>query len=106
VPLGSASSSLPWFCQSCFLIEQCTYGRSPFGLEVFLTHVWNSTTQDAEAVHDTIRAATSKVIAWVGFPDVSCHGTREVGIVRVGWRKVEVVDSRWVCGNVLVVELG
>lgn len=73
--------------------------------EGFVTYVRYSATQDAEAVHDAIRPAGSEVIARVRFADVSCHGTCEVGIGRVGGSKAEVVDSRGVCGDVLVVEL-
>ena len=71
-----------------------------------MTHVRNSTTQDAEAVYDTIGTTASEVVARVCFADVSCHGTCEVGIVRVRRSEVEVVDSRRVCGDVLIIELG
>ena len=70
-----------------------------------IAYIWNSATQDAEAIHHTVGTARSEVIARVRFADVSCHGTREVGIVRVGGSKIEVVDSRGVRGDVLVVEL-
>ena len=79
------------------------FGRSRSGASAY---VWNSATQDAEAVHDTVRTARSEVVAWVCFADVSCHGTCEVGIVRVRRSEVEVVDSRRVCGDVLIIELG
>ena len=69
-----------------------------------MTHVRNSTTQDAEAVYDTIGTTASEVVARVCFADVSCHGTCEVSIVRVGGSKIEVVDTRRVRGDVLVVE--
>lgn len=71
----------------------------------FVTYIWNSATQDAEAVHDAVRTAGSEIIARVRFTDVSRHGTSEVSILRVGGREVEVVDSRGVRGDVLVVEL-
>jgi hypothetical protein len=73
--------------------------------EGFITYIWNSTTQNAEAVHNTIRTAGSEVIAWVRFADVSCHGTCEIGLIRVSGSEVEVVDSRRVRGDILVVEL-
>lgn len=72
----------------------------------YLAYVWDSTAQDTEAIHDPVGTARSEVVAWVCFADVSCHGKCEVRIVRVGGSEVEVVDSRGVYGDVLVVELG
>ena len=71
-----------------------------------MTYIRNPATQDAEAVHNAVRTAGSEIIARVRFTDVSRHGTSEVSILRVGGREVEVVDSRGVLGDVLVVELG
>jgi hypothetical protein len=71
-----------------------------------MAYIWGSTAQNAEAVHDTIRSARSEIIARIRFADVSCHGTCEVGICRVCGSEVEVVGSRRVCGDVLVVEFG
>ena len=70
-----------------------------------MTYVWDSATQDTEAVHNAVRTAGSEVVARVRFADVCCHGTCEIGIVRVGGSKIEVVDPRGVGGDVLVVEL-
>jgi len=71
-----------------------------------VTYVWDSTTQDTEAVHYSIGTAASEIVARICLSDMSCHGTREVGVARVGRSEVEVVHSRGICGDVLVVEVG
>jgi hypothetical protein len=71
-----------------------------------LTYVWDATTQDAEAIDDTSGTARSEVVAWIRFADVSCHGTCEVRIGRVGRSEVEVIDSRRVRCDALVVKFG
>ena len=110
MPVGSGSSSLPWWVVRCaFRLSKLLPAglhRDRIKILGLLTYVWDSTAQDAEAVHDTVRTARSEVVAWVCFADVSCHGTCEVGIVRVRRSEVEVVDSRRVCGDVLIIELG
>ena len=40
-----------------------------------MTYVWDSATQDTEAVHNAVRTAGSEVVARVRFADVCCHGT-------------------------------
>ena len=110
MPVGSGSSSLPWWVVRCaFRLSKLLPAglhRDRIKILGLLTYVWDSTAQDAEAVHDTVRTARSEIVAWVCFADVGCHGTGEVCIVRVGRSEVEVVDSRGVCGEVFVVELG
>lgn len=74
-------------------------------MRVGLTYVWNATTQNAEAIHGAIRTATAEVVSRVGFANVRRHWAEEVGLVVACRSEIEIVDSRWVCGDALIVEV-
>jgi hypothetical protein len=111
VPLGSTSSSLPCRCvrNGKFRLRR-TLQIFPYELRSGtlrgFTYIWNPTTQDTETIYSAARTASTEIITRVGLADVCRHRAQKVRIAVIRRSEIEVVDSRWVCGDTLIVKLG